>query len=118
MKIMESIFKEVDVILMPSFVFFNSATGRFPPLISQHHNECGFYDQNEIAHQTHFCTISSFCGLPSISLNIGYNDDNGLPLSLQLITKWWNEEMLLFVANEIERKFPLTKNPTDFKKMF
>jgi Asp-tRNA(Asn)/Glu-tRNA(Gln) amidotransferase A subunit family amidase len=48
-----------------------------------------------------FTWLANFIGLPAVTLPVGFNDD-GLPISLQLIGSAWNEHRLLRIANAVE----------------
>lgn len=52
---------------------------------------------------------SSLCGMPSISVPCGYNDD-GMPIGMQLVTDHWQEDLLLSFAKEWDSAFDI-KHP-------
>lgn len=117
MKIMESLFKEVDVILFLSKLFVLKATSSLPAVKTEYHRVHGFFEGNVFTHSTHYSSLSALTGIPALSLNMGYDSNTGLPMSLQIMTKWWREDLLLSVANALEKNFPLSKTPPEFQKI-
>ncbi|KII60839.1 Fatty acid amide hydrolase [Thelohanellus kitauei] len=115
MKFVEKLFEEVDILLHLSNNIFYEATAGFPTFQKPAHRACGFFDPSSLHRSTHYSCLASFTGLPSISINIGYEEATGLPIGMQLISKWWREDLLLSVAHAIENLFPITKVPPDFQ---
>ena len=48
-----------------------------------------------------FCQLGNLSGIPGITLPVGY-DDKGLPISLQVMSAWWREHVMLRVAMAAE----------------
>lgn len=75
-------------------------------------------DSDVFTHSFHYCSLSTFTGIPSISMYIGHDKNTNLPISLQLMTKWWREDILFMVGDKIEEQFHLKKTPPDFQHIF
>ncbi|KAF0989257.1 hypothetical protein HZS_3506 [Henneguya salminicola] len=56
-----------------------------------------------------FTFLASFCGNPAITICMGYDKITGIPLSIQLITKWWDDRLLIQIAHQIEQKIVSNK---------
>ncbi|KII65710.1 Fatty acid amide hydrolase [Thelohanellus kitauei] len=108
MRIMENIFREVDVFLLLT-------TSRFPEKIHPNHKNRGFCNTWVFNHHSHYSALSCFSGIPSLAINIGHDKTTNLPIGLQLMSRWWSEDLLLSVAYQIEKLFPLTGTPPDHK---
>ncbi|KII65696.1 Fatty acid amide hydrolase [Thelohanellus kitauei] len=104
MKIMEKIFKEVDVFLLLT-------TSRFPEKIESYHQGRGYINSWVFTHHIHYSALSSLSGIPSLAISIGHDKQTNLPIALQLMSKWWTEDLLLSVGYQIEKLFPQTSTP-------
>ncbi|KII65700.1 hypothetical protein RF11_16112 [Thelohanellus kitauei] len=76
MKIMDNIFKEVDIFLLLMYLEYHP-----------------------------------------LAINIGFDKSSNLPIALQMMSKWWSEDLLLSVAYQIEKMFPLTSTPNDYQRV-
>ncbi|KAF0988214.1 hypothetical protein HZS_2067, partial [Henneguya salminicola] len=104
MDIIKRIFENLDVILCLNSICI-------APLKDPILDKNGFSDINMFKATTFYAFISSFTGVPSLCLNVGYEEETGLPISLQLLCKWWKEDLLLSVGKYLEDIFPLIKRP-------
>ncbi len=59
-----------------------------------------------------FCTIWTLCGVPAISLPVGFGP-NELPLGLQLVGRCNGDDDLLAVAQWCEQQLPFHHFPRD-----
>ena len=48
-----------------------------------------------------FCQLGNLSGIPGITLPVGY-DERGLPISLQVMSAWWQEHVMIRVAMATE----------------
>lgn len=87
---LDELFKNNDIIILP-------LTASLPP----HTNE--EITPEILALTDQFTIISSLCGNPAISIPVGYSED-GLPIAVQVISKSFNDGLLLNVANQITKK--------------
>lgn len=85
--------EQVDILLTPTTLSDAPLYKEFVSLTNR--EQCSVQD---------FCTQSAnMAGIPAISIPIRLSQ-NGLPISLQLMSRNWNEELLLTVAKWIEAK--------------
>ncbi|KAF1743202.1 hypothetical protein MXB_3215 [Myxobolus squamalis] len=104
MNVLKKIFESVDYILL-----LNTCTP--PPEILSSHTY-GILDGAIHNEATFFASLSSLTGVPALCLNIGYQKETGLPISIQILSRWWSEDSLLSVGNAIENIFPLNRKPS------
>ncbi|QQS41096.1 MAG: Asp-tRNA(Asn)/Glu-tRNA(Gln) amidotransferase subunit GatA [Acidobacteriota bacterium] len=57
-----------------------------------------------------YTASANLAGIPGISVPCGLSDE-GLPIGLQLLGPYWSEDVLLNVASEFERNFPIDGVP-------
>ncbi|KII63857.1 Fatty acid amide hydrolase [Thelohanellus kitauei] len=110
MKIMDNIFKEVDIFLLLT-------TSRYPEKMDVSHRKWGYLNPWTFIHHTHHSGLSSVSGIPSLAINIGFDKSSNLPIALQMMSKWWSEDLLLSVAYQIEKMFPLTSTPNHYQRV-
>lgn len=95
MTVLKHLFEEVDCIITP--------TSPIPaPSIP---SSDGTYGNNnlDLAYKlTLYAFIGNLCGVPAITLPIGYSVD-GLPVGLQIMGRWWEEHVIFKVAMVAER---------------
>jgi aspartyl-tRNA(Asn)/glutamyl-tRNA(Gln) amidotransferase subunit A len=60
-----------------------------------------------------YTASANLVGIPGISVPCGLSGDN-LPIGLQLVGKYWSENVLLNLANIYEKEFPLNAKPKVF----
>ncbi len=60
-----------------------------------------------------YTASANLVGVPGISVPCGLSN-TGLPIGLQLVGKYWSENVLLNMTNVYEKEFPLSKKPTIF----
>jgi aspartyl-tRNA(Asn)/glutamyl-tRNA(Gln) amidotransferase subunit A len=53
---------------------------------------------------------ANLAGVPALSLPCGFTK-SGLPIGLQFITEWGEESLLLEVARDFEREYPVARRP-------
>lgn len=94
-QIINEIFEEVDVVLTPTVPM------TAPPFLS----DAKLYGENNVSLTTalmRFVTLGNLVGLPAISVPVGY-DENGLPIGLQIMGRWWDEDVVMRVASFLEK---------------
>lgn len=97
----KKIFDKVDVIILPS-------TGITAPKLPL--SKIGESDLNTTGLLMRFAFVANFLGLPAISIPVGLTK-NGLPIGMQFMSKWWNEDILLKLAILSERQLGVRKQP-------
>ncbi|KAJ3225804.1 hypothetical protein HK099_006202 [Clydaea vesicula] len=90
-KVFEDIFKEFDLIVSPS-------TGITAPEIHSNSKSVGISDLTNSGATMRFIFLSNLLGFPSVTVPIGF-DKKGLPVGFQFQAKWYNEDLLLRMAN-------------------
>ena len=95
MAYLQHIFQEVDVIVTPT-------TACAAPQIDRdaisHGKSLGVASGKLVR----FCTLENLTGVPALSFPAGYTS-SGLPVGLQLVGKWYEEDMLLRVGWALEK---------------
>eukprot|EP00298_Acanthocystis_sp_HF-20_P018361 c21954_g3_i1.p1 GENE.c21954_g3_i1~~c21954_g3_i1.p1 ORF type:complete len:622 (-),score=275.65 c21954_g3_i1:37-1869(-) len=108
MKKINDIFKDVDLLVFPT-------TGTTAPEIQPDALEFGESNIPLLQKIMRFSFLANFCGLPAITVPIGY-DSNNLPIGIQFVANHWNEHILLRVARVVEliRDFELKRPSVHF----
>ncbi|KAL8202425.1 UNVERIFIED_CONTAM: hypothetical protein K2H54_014373 [Gekko kuhli] len=57
-----------------------------------------------------FMQLANLTGIPALVLPVGYTA-SGLPISLQIMAKWWDEALLFRVGLKLERFRDVTARP-------
>ena len=91
---LKKIFKQVDCIVTPG-------TGCVAPKISKEALARGESDAASTGLLMKYVALGNFTGIPSVVVPVGY-DKEGLPISLQIMGQWWEEHVILRVANAVE----------------
>ena len=102
------IFETVDVIVTPT-------TACTPTPVSQAAIPLGEIDGMTSGRLMRFVFLANLCGNPALSLPVGYTEEAGLPVGIQLMGRHYEERVLLRVGLAMERsgRFP-TKKPQVF----
>lgn len=95
--------QKVDVIVTP-------ATGCVAPVICSRADEAGVIDSECTSSLIRFSFLANLTGVPGLVLPVGYTDQ-GLPVGLQLMGRWYEERTLFKAAWALENSgaFPLQK---------
>lgn len=95
MAILKHLFEEVDCIVTPTSPIL---APRIPP------SDAAYGNTNlDLAYKLSlYAFIGNLCGIPAITLPIAYSED-GLPVSLQIMGRWWEEHVIFKVAMVAER---------------
>ncbi len=99
-------FYEVDAIVTP-------ATAITAPPIRPDAVAAGESDLETLSHTMRFAVQSNMTGHPAIVFPVGY-DQRGLPISMQIIGRHWDEALLLRMARFAEAYVPRKKPRTWF----
>ena len=95
--VISKVFEEVDLFIAPVW-----------PCLIPSINESDLGANDKAAHLVrrigHNTRPINYLGLPAISVPIGF-DENGLPLSIQLVGKPFSEDLLLRAAFSLEKEF-------------
>ncbi|KAI6654782.1 Fatty acid amide hydrolase-like [Oopsacas minuta] len=95
-KTLEHVFKQVDFIVTPT----TAGTAHTIALKAVAYGESNI---DFIAKLTRFTMLGNLTGAPAIAIPVGYDSSN-LPVSLQLMTRWWREDLLFMLASQIEKR--------------
>jgi Asp-tRNA(Asn)/Glu-tRNA(Gln) amidotransferase A subunit family amidase len=102
MRSFTDIYQQVDAIITP-------ATGITAPQVSIEDAGGGWSDLSSTTEVMRYAFPGNLAGLPAISFPAGY-DNNGLPIGIQAMGRWWQENLLLRIAFNaeklVERKKP------------
>jgi Asp-tRNA(Asn)/Glu-tRNA(Gln) amidotransferase A subunit family amidase len=102
MRIFKEIYSEVDAIITP-------ATAITAPEVTLEDASGGWSDLSSTTEVMRYAFPANMAGLPAISFPAGY-DNLGLPVGMQAMGCWWEEDLLLriaFVAEKtVERRKP------------
>lgn len=107
MKIMEEIFKTVDVIVTPTIPIT-------APTIYKDALAYGESDTTVISELMRYMFLANFTGIPAISIPIGLTEKGKLPVGLQLMAPWWMEETLFKFSFVTEKEIKPKKPPVFF----
>lgn len=91
---LKKIFKQVDCIVTP-------ASGCVAPKIPEEAVTKGEGDATTSGILMKYAPLGNFTGIPGVVVPVGY-DKEGLPISLQIMGRWWEEHVILRVAYAVE----------------
>ncbi|KNC79917.1 hypothetical protein SARC_07708 [Sphaeroforma arctica JP610] len=90
----EHVFTECDVVVTPT-------TGEVAgPVLGYPHGE-DILDGELTGRIMRFAQIGNFTGIPAITVPASYTDE-GLPIGIQFMSKWWDELTLFQMASAVE----------------
>ncbi|MCX6005955.1 MAG: amidase [Chloroflexi bacterium] len=95
MNTFKDIYKEVDAIITP-------ATAIAAPEVSVKDAAGGWSDLSSTTEVMRFAFPGNLAGLPAITFPAGY-DSLGLPVGMQAMGRWWEENVLLRIAYNAEQ---------------
>ena len=93
--VLKKLFEEVDCIITPT-------TAIPAPEIERTDHKYGCTDSSVIAKSVGYVFIGNLTGAPCITVPIGYTEE-GLPIGLQIMGRWWEENVIFRVAMVAER---------------
>ena len=103
----KEIYRQVDAIITP-------ATGITAPVVSIEDAKGGWSDLSSTTEVMRFAFPANLAGLPAISFPAGY-DGLGLPVGMQAMGRWWEENLLLRIAFNAEKLVERRKPAIFFK---
>jgi Asp-tRNA(Asn)/Glu-tRNA(Gln) amidotransferase A subunit family amidase len=103
------IYKEVDAIITP-------ATGIAAPEVSLADGDGGWSDLSSTTEVMRYAFPGNLAGLPAISFPAGY-DSLGLPIGMQAMGRWWEENLLFRIAFNAEQLVERRKPAVMFELM-
>ncbi|KAF2072866.1 hypothetical protein CYY_005814 [Polysphondylium violaceum] len=106
-KQLQELFKSVDVIVSPT----SAVTA---PEIEKHVLGTGESNINAVGDLMRYAFLANISGVPGISIPIGVDHQN-LPIGFQIMGKWWEEDLLLYVGYVLEKNIKFTNEPKYFK---
>ena len=95
-KVHEHLFRQVDIIATPS-------TAATAPVLTSEANVYGESNIQNTLKLARYTMQANLTGVPAISLPVSYDADK-MPVSLQLMASWWQEDLLLHVASVVENR--------------
>ena len=101
---LEHIFRQVDVIITPT-------TACVAPPISAAAVPLGEINSTSSGQLMRYAFLANLCGNPALTLPVGYTNDKGLPIGVQLMGRCYEERVLLRLGLALEQSghFPLKK---------
>ena len=107
LKALQSIFEKVDIIVTPG-------TAVSAPTIDPEAVAVGVCDSKNSMRLVRFAFLANLTGIPGLVLPVGYTA-SGLPVGLQLMGRWYQENLLLKVGWALEQTGAfLAKKPKVF----
>ncbi|XP_051869584.1 uncharacterized protein LOC127569212 [Pristis pectinata] len=103
MHFLKEIFKDVQCIITPAIP--NTA----PPSKSSDFRY-GCCDLHTLFSTMRYMQLANLTGIPSLVVPVGYSS-SGLPINLQIMSKWWDEAILFRVGLKVEQFRAETKKP-------
>eukprot|EP01133_Synstelium_polycarpum_P001384 gene1384-1597_t len=103
----KEIFKMCDVIVTPM-------NGALAPEILPSVLHTGESNLSEVGELMKFAFLGNLTGIPGISLPVGLGEKN-LPIGLQIMGRWWEEDLLLHTAYVLEKAVQFNGAPAYFK---
>jgi len=106
MTALKAIFEEVDVIATPT------VGCPIPKITSEYLSGYGKLDGEAIGSLDMFTFLACFAGIPAVTIPVGVlSEEANLPVGLQLMGPWYQDEKLLKYAHAIEKSgiFPALK---------
>ncbi|KAJ3276240.1 hypothetical protein HDV01_005688 [Terramyces sp. JEL0728] len=111
MNYLRELFQEVDVVVTPT-------TGITSPEIPKGALEYGLTDYSTSGQAMKYIFLANLLGIPAVTCPVGYSS-NGMPIGIQFQASWWNEDLLLRLANANDHtqssKF---KKPSNYYSVF
>ena len=103
MTVMKMLFEKVDVIATPGIACL-------PPVVLPGALSCGVADSTRSFTLMRFSFLGNLTGIPGLVVPVGYTD-SGLPVSLQLMSSWYREDIILKAGYVMEHsgQFPARK---------
>uniref|UniRef100_A0A8C8S821 Amidase domain-containing protein n=1 Tax=Pelusios castaneus TaxID=367368 RepID=A0A8C8S821_9SAUR len=103
MSFLQEIFANVNCILTP-------ATACSAPRIHDSDLLIGNNDIPTMIQSMRYMQLGNFTGIPGLVVPVGYTS-TGLPVSFQVMAKWWDEEVLFRVGLKLEQFRGMTRKP-------
>ncbi|KAI8929676.1 amidase [Entophlyctis helioformis] len=104
MDLMRRLYKDVDVIVTPT-------TAILPPKIVDGALTHGYSNYSEGSKAMQYIFFGNFLGLPAVTVPVGYAEPSSLPIGMQFMGKWWDENLLLRLANATEHVLSKERRP-------
>ncbi|XP_040427349.1 fatty acid amide hydrolase-like isoform X1 [Cygnus olor] len=104
MRFLREIFTTVNCIVTP-------AVASTAPRIHESDLLTGSNDTSFIVQSMRFMQLANLTGIPGLVVPVGYSTA-GLPISLQVMGKWWDEAVLLRIGLKLEQFRNQTKKPS------
>ncbi|KAI8929678.1 gatA1 protein [Entophlyctis helioformis] len=104
MDLMRRLYKDVDVIVTPT-------TAILPPKIVDGALTHGYSNYSEASKAMQYIFFGNFLGLPAVTVPVGYAEPSSLPIGMQFMGKWWDENLLLRLANATEHVLSKERRP-------
>ncbi|TMW59807.1 hypothetical protein Poli38472_004876 [Pythium oligandrum] len=93
----DKVYSQVDAFVTPT-------TGRTAPVIPQDALKSGDLDSKQVSDLLRFAVLANLAGTPAVAVPIGF-DTEGLPISLEIQSSHWEEDVMLRVAHATEELY-------------
>ncbi|XP_071956671.1 uncharacterized protein [Antedon mediterranea] len=103
---LKDIYQQVDVIITPG-------TPITAPEIQPGDLNYGTFDSDTIVDSMRYMFLGDFVGNPCLVVPVGFSQ-KGLPISLQIHGRWWEEDIVLRIGNVAEMACPPRPQPEVF----
>ncbi|XP_053145952.1 uncharacterized protein LOC128342566 isoform X2 [Hemicordylus capensis] len=103
MAFLQNMFKSVDCFLTPG-------TACPAPRIQASDLQTGCSDVQTTLRTMRYMQLANLTGIPALVVPVGYTG-SGLPISLQIMAKWWDEALLLQIGLKLEQFLDKTAKP-------
>lgn len=95
MRVLDDVFSKVDVLVTPG-------TGSVAPPIHNSVKKHGENNMEQTSNLMRFITQGNLCGIPGITVPVGYSNEKRLPISLLIQARHWEEDMIIRLARSCE----------------
>ncbi|XP_069744538.1 uncharacterized protein [Narcine bancroftii] len=103
MHFLKEIFRDVQCIITP-------ATPNTAPPSKASDFTTGCCNLHTLFSSVRYMQLANLTGIPSLVVPVGYSS-SGLPINLQIMSKWWDEAILFRVGLKVEQFRAETKKP-------
>ncbi|KAN0037008.1 hypothetical protein ACTFIV_002336 [Dictyostelium citrinum] len=98
------IFKGVDLIVTPT----NAIAA---PEIEKSVLSLGESNFGSVGELMKYIFIGNITGIPGITIPVGVTKDKNLPIGFQIMSKWWQEDLLLYTSFVLEKNIDFKGKP-------
>lgn len=100
---MGAFFGQYDMLLTPTLPGLPAELGSFN---CDQHKMDGREWMHHVFSQSPFTALANVCGIPAMSVPLGFSDSKNLPVGMQFFAGFNREPALLSLAGQLEREYP------------